>query len=84
MYKAIVKDRTKFKVIWDESRLTQPLELQDTIDQLVASVTEGKAFVRPSGTEDILRLYAEASTIQEMEELAKGILQEIETKYKDF
>jgi hypothetical protein len=22
MYKAVVKDRTKFKVIWDESRLT--------------------------------------------------------------
>jgi phosphoacetylglucosamine mutase len=28
MYKAIVKDRTKFKVVWDESRLTQPIELQ--------------------------------------------------------
>lgn len=27
MYKAVVKDRTKFKVIWDESRLTQPAEL---------------------------------------------------------
>jgi len=27
MYKAIVKDRTKFKVVWDESRLTQPIEL---------------------------------------------------------
>ena len=26
-YKAIVKDRTKFKVIWDETRLTQPIEL---------------------------------------------------------
>jgi hypothetical protein len=24
MYKAIVKDRTKFKTIWDESRLTEP------------------------------------------------------------
>ena len=27
MYKAVVKDRTKFKVIWDESRLTEPLAL---------------------------------------------------------
>ena len=27
MYKAIVRDRTKFKVVWDESRLTQPIEL---------------------------------------------------------
>jgi phosphoacetylglucosamine mutase len=84
MYKAIVKDRTKFKVVWDESRLTQPIELQQKIDELVAGTNEGKAFVRPSGTEDILRLYAEAKTIPEMEALAKTILQEIETKYKDF
>ena len=26
-YKAVVTDRTKFKVIWDESELTQPKEL---------------------------------------------------------
>jgi phosphoacetylglucosamine mutase len=67
MYKAIVKDRTKFKVIWDESRLTSPEALQEFIDAQVGSVNEGKAFVRPSGTEDILRLYAEARTAQEME-----------------
>ena len=84
MYKAVVKDRTKFKVVWDESRLTQPIELQQKIDELVAATTEGKAFVRPSGTEDILRLYAEAKTVQEMEALAKAIMTEIETKYKDF
>ena len=84
MYKAVVKDRTKFKVIWDESRLTEPAALQETIDRLVASVQEGKAFVRPSGTEDILRLYAEASTVAEMETLAKGILDEIQSKYLDF
>lgn len=27
MYKAVVPDRNKFKTIWDESRLTQPIEL---------------------------------------------------------
>lgn len=80
----MVKDRTKFKVIWDESRLTQPLELQDTIDRLVATVDEGKSFVRPSGTEDILRIYAEARTVEQMEQLAMEIIKEIETKFKDF
>jgi len=84
MYKAVVKDRTKFKVIWDESRLTEPIELQQKIDELVSSTNEGKAFVRPSGTEDILRLYAEASTQSEMETLASNIMREIETKYIDF
>ena len=27
MYKAVVRDRTKFRVIWDESRLITPAEL---------------------------------------------------------
>ena len=40
--------------------------------------------MRPSGTEDILRLYAEAKTIEEMESLGKEILLAIETKFKDF
>lgn len=84
MYKAIVADRTKFKVIWDESRLTEPLGLQETIDHLIGTVEEGKAFVRPSGTEDILRLYSEAKTEEQMESMAKAILEEIEIKYKSF
>ena len=83
MYKAVVKDRTQFKTIWDESRLTQPLALQETIDMLVAQVGGGKAFVRPSGTEDILRIYAEASTSENVETLGNAILKEIEEKYKD-
>ncbi len=83
MYKAVVKDRTQFKTIWDESRLTQPSALQDTIDQLVKEVGGGKAFVRPSGTEDILRIYSEASTPEKVEQLGNAILKEIEDKYKD-
>jgi phosphoacetylglucosamine mutase len=39
----------------------------------------GKAFVRPSGTEDILRLYSEAKTIEEVESLAKAILDAIDS-----
>ena len=45
---------------------------------------EGKAFVRPSGTEDILRLYAEAKTKDEVEKLAKNILNEIELNFKNY
>lgn len=83
-YKTVVKDRTKFKVIWDESRLTQPLELQDIIDDLVKQVDEGKAFVRPSGTEDILRIYSEAKTEDQMDWLAQQIIKAIHEKFKDF
>ena len=62
LHKIKVGDRSKFKTIDDESRLTEPKELQDLIDDCVAKVENGKAFVRPSGTEDILRLYVEAKT----------------------
>jgi hypothetical protein len=36
MFKAVVADRTKFKTVWDESRLTTPEELQTIIDQLAS------------------------------------------------
>ncbi len=60
MYKAIVLDRTSFKTTWDETQLVEPVALQQTLDRLVKKVPGGRAFVRPSGTEDILRLYVEA------------------------
>lgn len=75
-------DRLQFKTIDDESRLTQPIEVQELIDQAVSEVEAGKAFVRPSGTEDILRLYAEAATEEQMEKLAKTILDAFESKFK--
>jgi phosphoacetylglucosamine mutase len=62
MYKIKVADRNKFKVTEDESRLTFPTELQDDIDKAIKNVTNGKAFVRASGTEDVIRLYCEAET----------------------
>ena len=62
LYKIKVQDKGNFKTIEDESRLIEPAEVQADIDSLVSQVTEGKAFVRPSGTEDICRLYCEADS----------------------
>ena len=83
MFKAVVSDRTKFKVIKDESRLTNPAGLQQFIDDSCKKYDGGRAFVRPSGTEDILRLYAEATNKQDIPKLANEILDEIQAKYKD-
>lgn len=58
--KLVVPDRTAIKTCEDETRVTQPLELQTEIDALCAAVDGGRAFVRPSGTEDAVRIYAEA------------------------
>jgi phosphoacetylglucosamine mutase len=60
--KAEVKDRTSFKTTWDEQRLVEPFGLQDFIDTACKNTPCGRCFVRPSGTEDILRVYAEAKT----------------------
>ena len=70
MYKAIVANRTSFQTTWDEARLVQPAALQDAIDRFAADIEGGRAFVRPSGTEDILRLYVEARNEVDVELLA--------------
>lgn len=54
--------------------MTEPAEVQAAVDAAVAAVQDGKAFLRPSGTEDVLRLYAEAATEAERDQLADAIL----------
>ena len=82
MYKIKVADRTKFTVTEDESRLTFPTELQDEIDKAIAKVKNGKAFVRASGTEDVIRLYCEAETLEEMESMAGDLQDIIDKRFK--
>jgi phosphoacetylglucosamine mutase len=82
MFKVKVNDRSMFKTIKDESRLTEPLALQAFIDETVALSKQGRAFVRPSGTEDVLRLYVEADTYHEVDAIANSILMEIDSKYR--
>lgn len=38
-----------------------------------AGVPSGRAFVRPSGTEDVVRVYAEAATQDAADELAQAV-----------
>jgi phosphoacetylglucosamine mutase len=45
--------------------------MQDDLDVAMHSVTNGRCFVRPSGTEDVVRIYAEAATQEEANELSK-------------
>jgi phosphoacetylglucosamine mutase len=67
--KIVVPDRRAVKCSVDETRVTEPARLQLAIDSLVSSLG-GRAFVRPSGTEDALRIYAEAATQKEADNLA--------------
>lgn len=60
LVKVVVKDRNIFKTEDAERRLVAPAGLQQKIDELVRKYDGGRAFVRPSGTEDVVRVYAEA------------------------
>ena len=44
----------------DETRLVAPAAT--ALDDLMAAVPQGRCFVRPSSTEDVVRVYAEAAT----------------------
>jgi phosphoacetylglucosamine mutase len=71
--KLAVADRTAFVPVDDETRLVAPAPLQAAIDALVAAVPSGRAFVRPSGTEDVVRVYAEAATQAAADALAAAV-----------
>ncbi|XP_063902412.1 phosphoacetylglucosamine mutase-like [Zophobas morio] len=50
-----------------------PHGLQEAINAVVKNYTSGRSFVRPSGTENVVRVYAEAATEKEADELAKEV-----------
>lgn len=89
----VVPDRTKITTTDAERRVVQPAGLQDRINALVSSVPRGmvmhrlqaccdpltgRAFVRPSGTEDIVRVYAEATTQAAADELAARVAEAVQ------
>ena len=56
----------------DEMRAIEPAALQAELDLAMAKTKQGRCFVRPSGTEDVVRIYAEAATVSEAESLAEA------------
>jgi len=68
-----VRDRNIFKTTDAERKLTNPHGIQPQIDALVAKFKDGRSFARPSGTEDAMRVYAEAATRSEADDLAAKV-----------
>lgn len=71
--KVMVEDRDKIHTCCAETRCISPLGLQEEIDRMVSQVENGRAFVRPSGTEDVVRVYAEASNQKSADWLAAEV-----------
>jgi phosphomannomutase len=62
LLKVNVPDRNAFMTEDAERRLTSPAGMQAELDDLVHKFDKGRSFVRPSGTEDCVRVYAEGGT----------------------
>ena len=72
-----VQDRTLIQTTETERACVTPPGMQTKIDQVVDLKRSDvrRAFVRPSGTEDVVRIYAEADSQHEAEELASQVKQ---------
>lgn len=57
-----MSDRRVIDTTDAERRAVSPAGLQEAIDSLVKKYRQARSFVRPSGTEDVVRVYAEAET----------------------
>jgi len=71
--KVSVKDRSVITTTDAERRCVTPAGLQERIDALVGKYNSARAFVRPSGTEDIVRVLAEADTAEAADKLANEV-----------
>lgn len=79
LLKVAVRDRTAFVTENADRRLVSPSDLQKGIDEIVGKVSSdgipARAFVRPSGTEDVVRIFAEAATQKDADSIASKIEQ---------
>eukprot|EP00397_Hematodinium_sp_SG-2012_P015635 GEMP01015927.1.p1 GENE.GEMP01015927.1~~GEMP01015927.1.p1 ORF type:complete len:530 (+),score=139.17 GEMP01015927.1:69-1658(+) len=71
--KVKVADRTVITTTDSERVCVTPEGLQAKLDALVAEFPKGRSFIRPSGTEDVVRVYAEAETEELVEQLADRV-----------
>ncbi|KAJ3357871.1 Phosphoacetylglucosamine Mutase [Kappamyces sp. JEL0680] len=69
--KVKVSNRTAFVPINADTELVEPAGLQQKINAQVAKFPKGRCFVRPSGTEDVVRVYAEAQSVSDTETLSQ-------------
>ena len=71
-----VHDRNAFRTVdgTAERKLAKPERVQKEIDDLVKKYNDARSFVRASGTEDAVRVYAEARTKAEAEDLSRSVV----------
>lgn len=73
LVRVVVKDRSIFKAYDAERKLESPAGLQAQIESLMSRYNKGRSFARASGTEDAVRVYAEAASRSEADDLATRV-----------
>lgn len=68
--KVKVQDRSLVQCNANETKCIAPSSLQPALEQLMASTEKGRCFVRASGTENVVRVYAEAASRPLADQLA--------------
>jgi phosphoacetylglucosamine mutase len=70
--KVPVKNKALITCSEDETQALTPPGLQEALDAAMVATPLGRCFVRPSGTEDVVRIYAEAETQELADMLANA------------
>ncbi|KAH6831442.1 phosphoglucosamine mutase-like protein [Perilla frutescens var. hirtella] len=76
--KVKVVDRTAVITENAETKVVNPAGIQEAIDAETVIYPKGRCFIRPSGTEDVVRVYAEASTQEAADSLANSVVRLVE------
>nr|XP_011465184.1 PREDICTED: phosphoacetylglucosamine mutase isoform X2 [Fragaria vesca subsp. vesca] len=78
--KVKVVDRTAVVTANAETVVAKPPGIQEAINAETAKYPRGRCFIRPSGTEDVIRVYAEASTEHAADSLASSVAKLVDQK----
>lgn len=71
--KVKVQDRNLIKTTDAARKCISPIGLQEKINEIVARYPKGRSFVRASGTEDVVRVYAECENSNDVDKLAAEV-----------
>ncbi|KAL6178519.1 hypothetical protein ACLB2K_050037 [Fragaria x ananassa] len=75
-----VVDRTAVVTANAETVVAKPPGIQEAINAETAKYPRGRCFIRPSGTEDVIRVYAEAFTEDAADSLASSVAKLVDQK----
>ncbi|XP_024935454.1 phosphoacetylglucosamine mutase isoform X2 [Cephus cinctus] len=71
--KVKVEDRNVISTTDAERKCVKPVGLQEEIDKIVSRYPKGRSFIRASGTEDVVRVYAECENSTDVEKIAQDV-----------